>query len=537
MVHISDFFLNTMTNIQAPIPTKMGDTSSGAAVAGAAVIIIFLTVIAAAGKYSKTKLLRRLPKGYTYPPKVNIGFIQMAKLFMTKPPYEALRDIANQVGSFTFRMPLIPIPGIPMLIVVGDSDIARSILKDPKTTRLSNDGSHANGQQGNLLLPFTPLGGPAILTANGHDWEHRRQHTNPAFSSANIKRMTAMVASLTKEWIRTTLEPSAKAGKSLNIGDELVQLSLRTVCKASFDYDISKEECDLFLKEWSIFSSEVQPIKVITNPMRRITGATARRGNVPVSITKSIIDSYNDPSKESQKDKGVTTVLDMIMANPNYKDDEERRRDILMFLIAGHDTTAYTIALTLLELSRPCNLHYQKEIRADLLLEQERQNKDEVVGALQSWSNVASLQYSIKESMRFNTVAPHGLPRIVGSDTIRQQQGSNSASLAPFFIPKGSVAIIATSLIQRNPNAFQSEDPDKFFPERWRNPTDLEKLSFMPFGYGKQNCIGQRLATATTTTVLGLVLKEYEFGLVEEGYLKHGVTLKPVGTLLKARKA
>jgi cytochrome P450 len=58
------------------------------------------------------------------------------------------------------------------------------------------------------------------------------------------------------------------------------------------------------------------------------------------------------------------TVIDCIVNNPNYKDNRERIADILILLLAGHDTTDYSIAWILLEVAK--NQCEQEKLLKDL---------------------------------------------------------------------------------------------------------------------------------------------------------------------------
>ena len=100
------------------------------------------------------------------------------------------------------------------------------------------------------------------------------------------------------------------------------------------------------------------------------------------------------------------TIISRIMNNPEYSNDEERAADIAIFLAAGHDTTAYSISWTLLEITRnqpPELAAYRKKIAEQNL------PRDE-------WKRVDELQYMIKEGMRLQPVLAMGTVRDVGKE-------------------------------------------------------------------------------------------------------------------------
>ena len=88
-------------------------------------------------------------------------------------------------------------------------------------------------------------------------------------------------------------------------------------------------------------------------------------------------------------------------------------------------------------------------------------------------------------------------------------------------------------LLCRNRNTY--ENPEAFCPNRWDNASKEMQDGHLPFSFGKQNCIGQSLATAEIYTVAARIFSEFDLEIVEEGHVDFFLTLKPVGALLKAR--
>merc|ERR1712194_101023 len=114
-----------------------------------------------------------------------------------------------------------------------------------------------------------------------------------------------------------------------------------------------------------------------------------------LALALKIIHSYNQLESPI---KG--TVIDCIMKNQGYKNDNERAADILVLLLAGHDTTAYSVAWILIALAKsPID---QAELRDNLksVTHDERRN-------------VKMLGYVIKEGLRLHPVAAMGFGRII----------------------------------------------------------------------------------------------------------------------------
>ena len=204
------------------------------------------------------------------------------------------------------------------------------------------------------------------------------------------------------------------------------------------------------------------------------------------------------------------TLIQLIMDSDAIPTEEEKAAQLLEFLVAGHDTTAYSIAFILIELAK--NPVEQAKLREALTLLPP-----------ESWSSSSQLQWVVKEGMRLHPVARS--IRVPGRDIVTSKNE---------VLPKGSMCIAHFMLLFRNPDIF--EDPDTFRPSRWEIPSRDMLEAFQPFSMGRQNCVGQSLARAETFGIVARICSEFELTVEEEGLVTFFLTVKPVGARLKARR-
>ena len=57
-----------------------------------------------------------------------------------------------------------------------------------------------------------------------------------------------------------------------------------------------------------------------------------------------------------------------------------------------------------------------------------------------------------------------------------------------------------------------------------------------PFGLGKQNCVGQSLAKAEIFSIVAKIISEFDLSVEDDGAVDFFLTIKPVGTMLRARR-
>ncbi|KAF9002199.1 cytochrome P450 [Cyathus striatus] len=130
-----------------------------------------------------------------------------------------------------------------------------------------------------------------------------------------------------------------------------------------------------------------------------------------------------------------------------------------------------------------------------------QQEIDRVVGKsrLPELSDRGSLPYIeavMKEVLRWNTVAPSGMPHCSIEDDIYNGM----------FIPKGTVVIYNAYAILRDESIYH--DPDSFNPDRYlpKPEGNAEPYPIGHFGFGRRICPGQYFAEASLWIVISSIL-------------------------------
>jgi cytochrome P450 len=171
--------------------------------------------------------------------------------------------------------------------------------------------------------------------------------------------------------------------------------------------------------------------------------------------------------------------------------DGEVRDQALIFLVAGHETTAtsMTFALHLLGLHPDVQTRVQEEV-------------EEVLGdRLPVLEDVGALQYTtmvVKEAMRLYPAA-YAIPRLTEEDD----------EVGGYTIPAGTVAVVSPWLTHRHPRFW--DDPERFNPERFT--PDLEKArhryAYFPFGGGPRACIGQYFSMLEAIIAVAMIARAF----------------------------
>lgn len=137
---------------------------------------------------------------------------------------------------------------------------------------------------------------------------------------------------------------------------------------------------------------------------------------------------------------------------------------------------------------------------------------DRVVGKerLVEESDFSQLNYikaCAREAFRLHPIAPFNLPHVAISD----------ATVAGYFIPKGSHVLLSRTGLGRNPKVW--DDPLMFNPERHLKGTmtDVEltenDLRFISFSTGRRGCMGAPLGSAMTVMLLARLLQGFTWSV------------------------
>ena len=445
----------------------------------------------------KVNNLKKKPR---YPAMVPGGFFNVLFEFWAVTVADYLLTMVRQHGGTTkvVRVPMAP-PG-KHFFVVGDAKVTRRILENPKTQKFLP-----------LYRMFDPiLNGPSFFTTEGPRFRHARKSTNPAFGSNCVANMSRVAQELTKEWIQDNLANQKE--REMDVAFEMQRLTLRVIGKVAFNYDLSQEEIDLAqskldstLKEF-IINAQRNPLRKWLPwliPSVRHAYHDARQLQ---KLAAKILRSYDD----SKSNKG--TVLSCLVNDKEYASDDERIRDLLVYLSAGYDTTAATIGWTMLELAK--NPTEQDFLRKEL----QKVPKEE------SGQNPALLRV-IRESMRLNPSSGVGSVR-ENAEEIVLEDGTR--------MPAQSICMTCFYVIQRDGDVF--ERPDEFVPSRWENPTPEMQRNWITFGAGRRNCQGQALANVELYTVVSQLVTDYQWTVVKEGRRELYGSMRTAGTILKATK-
>lgn len=204
---------------------------------------------------------------------------------------------------------------------------------------------------------------------------------------------------------------------------------------------------------------------------------------------------------------------------------EEIRQNLIAIIFAGYETTAVTITYAILMLA----MH--PEVEKLLVQELNTFYKAGDVIDYDLLKNLTYLEMVVKETMRLFPSVPL---------TVRENKEDFHLD-GVGFLPKGVTFICSFYRLHRWEN-FWGPDANKFIPDRFSTDECSKRhpFSYLPFGSGSRNCLGNRYAMLSIKTGLIHLLNEYKFSTnlkMDDIKLKFSITLKLLNTnLIKVEK-
>ncbi|HEU5002171.1 MAG TPA: cytochrome P450 [Actinomycetota bacterium] len=354
--------------------------------------------------------------------------------------------------------------------------------------------------------------GNGLLTSEGDVWKRQKRMVQPLFTHKRVAAYVPLIAD-EAQTVVDRWRPAQVAGTPVDLHEEMTRVTLRVVGRAVFGTDVDhmipvfKDSVPYLSRR--AFERGVMPVRVPEDwPLPSNRKAAAYKADIYAVVDELIASRRAHPT-------GGDDLVNMLLRAQDPEggeglSDEEVRDQALIFLMAGHETTATALTFTLHLLG----LHPEVQARV-------HEEVDQVLGDGEpTMEQALALQYTtqtIKEAMRLYPSA-HSTPRTAVTDDV----------ISGYRIPAGAVVVPSPWVTHRHP-AFWDEpgryDPDRFTPEREKA---RHRYAYFPFGGGPRACIGQYFSMLESVFVTALLMRNYDVKTVD-GKVKlfQGITLRP----------
>ncbi|SEP71752.1 unspecific monooxygenase [Streptomyces sp. yr375] len=354
------------------------------------------------------------------------------------------------------------------------------------------------------IANLRPVAGDALFTAYNHEpnWQLAHDVLAPGFSreamAAYHPMMLAVADRLTGHWDR-----ELAAGRAVDVPRDMTKLTLETIARTGFGHDFgSFERARPHPFVTAMVGTLTYAQRLNTVPSPALLRRAARRNAADIAYLNHTVDDLVRARRDQGggKGSGDGDLLDRMLDTAHPETGERLsarnvRRQVITFLVAGHETTSGALSFALHYLSR--NPRLAARARAEV---------DRVWGdtAVPGYEQVARLRYVrrvLDEALRLWPTAP-AFAREARADTVLGGEHP---------MRRGGWALVLTGMLHRDPEVW-GPDAERFDPDRFDAAAVRARAphTFKPFGTGARACIGRQFALHEATLVLGLLLRRYE---------------------------
>jgi len=194
--------------------------------------------------------------------------------------------------------------------------------------------------------------------------------------------------------------------------------------------------------------------------------------------------------------------------------DEELIGNVFMFLLAGHETTGYTLCYSLGLLA----LYPDEQERLYQHIKGVMSNLSGIVTGIPKYEDMGRFTYSLAVFYETLRLFPpvHGIPKIATEDTTLTVSNAEGGKTT-FPVPSGTEVVCHFPGLHYNPRYWK--DPRKFMPERFLG--DWPRDAFIPFSQGARACVGRRFSETEGVAVITMLVSKYKVEIKEEPEFAH----------------
>ena len=426
-----------------------------------------------------------LPEGYS----MTQSFLRSFKLISN--PIEAIQESMERFNG-TYSV----FTGFHQnTILTQDPDFIEYVLK--KNHKNYHKSSIVSEKVGRFL-------GNGLLTSNGEYWLKQRRLIQPGFHHQKVQALYAIM----KRTIDNFLQ-HLPSGQAIDIYPLMNKLAFDIVVSTLFNVDLPAKT----IEELSTIITELQAFVIldIRQPQRSWwlkASGQVRRNLAKAARARAIMSEIIQQRKSSGNTHN--DLLDMLLA-ARYEDtqlgmtEDQLIDEIMILIIAGHETTANALSWTLYLLATHTEI-----------LDKTRDVED---SGLESIIRQPYINAVINESMRLYPPA-----------WISDRVALSDDAFGSFSFPKGTIVITYYYGLHRDPDYWES--PEEFKPERFLNADKDSQKIYFPFGAGPRLCIGNSFAIAEMALFLHSFVKYFDFESVSTPKMVPLVTLRPDSVLL-----
>jgi cytochrome P450 len=407
--------------------------------------------------------------------------VKALRQFHTGP--EVLRDAGGPVT----RVKLAPSWLAPEVVITTSTQGAHDVLGT----------SDAIVERNALHHEMRSMIGANLFVVPHDEWLPRRRLLQPLFTKKHVRDYGGPIAEAA-ESISATWGSSSE----IDLDVQCRRLTLRALGRSVLGLDLD-EQADRIATPLQVMLKYVadragKPVHLpgwITTPARR----RARAASAELRALAS------DVLKACRAAPDLDAPLVRALVNATDPEtgrglsDEEIRDELIVFMGAGHDTTATTMAYTLWQLGRHPEL--QERVRAEV---------DAIGDRRLTPDDIRNLGYTVQ--------VLHEALRLCPPAAMNGRLTMQDIEVDGYRVKKGSFVTVGVYALQRDPRLWDRAtefDPDRFAPELAKS---IDRWQYLPFGAGPRTCVGDHFAMLELALAVATIVRRNEIRSLEPDF-------------------
>lgn len=391
--------------------------------------------------------------------------------------FEELLDAGGPITRLVFG----PKRLLPEAVLIATPQGARDLLG--RNDEIADRGGVRS------MVEMRALMGGNLLNLPHERWLPRRRALQPMFTKRQVPRyaghMAAAAQSIVDRW---------RDGAFFDLDSECRKLTLRALGRSVLGLSLDERADEI---GWALRTSLTwvsdRAARPINAPRWLPTKGQreARRANETLHrLAAEILHAVRaDDNRDAPLVRALIEAIDDETGRPLT--DDEICHELVLFMLAGHDTTSTTLSYTLWSLGHDRGL--QERVRAEVAALGDRPLNPDDVGELGLTVRV------LHEALRL-------CPPAAG--TVRSP--TRDLVVDGYRVEAKSFAVVSFYALHRDPTLWEDPlrfDPDRFLPERSKGRS---RWQYLPFGGGPRSCIGDHFAMLEATLALATIVRATE---------------------------
>jgi cytochrome P450 family 135 len=405
-------------------------------------------------------------------------------------PTWVMQNCARRLGE-TFTLTFWP-SGMKLVLLGGPEAVKKIFTAAPEV---------APSAAGNS--PIASVMGPSsVIVLTGAEHMRQRKLLLPPFHGERMREYEQTIVDATRADMA-----SWPLGTPMRLLERTRAITLEVILRAVFG--VEAQRMGALRAAISELMAPMNPLRLLAIALRRPTlerpgGAFGRA----LDALDAVI--YDELARRrAQGDLAERAdILSLLMQAHDEQGaamtDAELRDELVTLLLAGHETTATSVAWAIERLVR--HPHALARLTAEI---DARESGEAGRDAGDRDAGDRYIDAVVNETLRVRPVVP-----------IVARMLQQPFELAGYELPAGTRVMPSIYLTNRNARTYA--EPERFRPERFLERAP-ETFSWIPFGGGIRRCIGASFAQLEMKTMLRTMLSEYEPSVPRGGLLRGGI--------------